>query len=444
MIGSLEKLLSELPHGRRVLWGGVGCETISQLHEKALTLRERLGTAGQGCVALRGLPPLELLIALVALDGRARKLLLLPTAVDKLTGDRLISALSANCVICGDLSFEQVDAPKPAPEDEPVSPSATKWVLATSGTTGEPKLVEHNLSTLSHTVRCDTKRGEEFVWGLVYDPNRFAGLQVLLQAILSGSGLALPAEADFDSMVSTLLNAGVNALSATPTLWRKMLMDGRVQSLPLKQITLGGEIVDQSILSVLQHQFPGARVVHIYASTEAGTGFSVKDGRAGFPLAWIDNAEVEPALRISGVGHLLIKPPQLPAGDVIDSRLDAEGFLDTEDLVEIADDRVLFLGRASGAINVGGNKVSPEQIECYLRSLDGVMDAKVFAKKSSMAGQLVCAEIVPEHGVDQKELRRQILAACRRDLPPWQTPALLSFATAIKESAAGKQERKKT
>ena len=221
--------------------------------------------------------------------------------------------------------------------------------------------------------------------------------------------------------------------------------DGRPGTVfTLKTDYLGGEIVDQSILSVLQHQFPGARVVHIYASTEAGTGFSVKDGRAGFPLAWINNAQIEPALHISGVGHLLIKPQQLPAGEVIDARLDAAGFLDTEDLVEIADDRVLFLGRASGAINVGGNKISPEQIECYLRSLYGVMDAKVFAKKSSMAGQLVCAEIVPEHGADQKELRRQILASCRRDLPPWQTPALLRFAAAIKETATGKQERQAT
>ena len=82
---------------------------------------------------------------------------------------------------------------------------------------------------------------------------------------------------------------GVNAMSATPTLWRKILMSDASRSLALRSITLGGEIADQQVLSTLASTYPSARIRHIYASTEAGTGFSVTDGKAGFPVSFLEN-----------------------------------------------------------------------------------------------------------------------------------------------------------
>lgn len=55
---------------------------------------------------------------------------------------------------------------------------------------------------------------------------------------------------------------------------------------PLKTITLGGEIATQAILDTLKNTFPDAKLRHIYATTEAGVVFTVKDGIAGFPLEW--------------------------------------------------------------------------------------------------------------------------------------------------------------
>jgi acyl-CoA synthetase (AMP-forming)/AMP-acid ligase II len=191
----------------------------------------------------------------------------------------------------------------------------------------------------------------------------------------------------------------------------------------------------------LQRRFPSSRIVHIYASTEAGTGFAVQDGRAGFPNNWIDNLANVPALRISNDNHLLIKPPLLANGEAIASRLDTDGFLDTQDLVRMEGDRVYFLGRSTGAINVVGNKVNPEEVEACLRRVGGVLDARVFAKTSSIMGQLVAAEIIAVSGQEPKLLRQQIQQFCRAELEPWQIPALLSFVDALKETTAGKRER---
>jgi acyl-CoA synthetase (AMP-forming)/AMP-acid ligase II len=210
----------------------------------------------------------------------------------------------------------------------------------------------------------------------------------------------------------------------------------------LRQITLGGEIVDQAVLSSLKREFPGARIVHIYASTEAGVGFAVTDGLAGFPLSWIGDGP--PAhLCIAGNGHLLIKSPGSSTSADLSSRRTEDGYLDTEDCVQVEGDRVFFTGRASGTINVGGNKVFPEEIESVVRELAVVQYAIVGSRSSPIMGELLtltvqvrddCAEL-------KAELKKQILAHCRSRLPKHKIPALIKFSDNMNLSDAGKVER---
>lgn len=435
---NLETVLRRLPPSRPCLITANTCLSVGDTLAKANDWRTRMEEAGGARVALYDLSPLELVIALIALDGYAAQILLLPASLDTATVNNLTELTGTTHILsAGQKQCQRISSGL----HEKVSSTATNWILATSGTTGTPKLIEHQLATLSRTVRADTERGAHYVWGLLYDPNRFAGLQVVLQALFSGSTLVVPERIEFESQLNAVLSQPVNSLSATPTLWRKLLMDGRISSLPLKQLTLGGETADQIIIDALKKHFPNARIIHIYASTEAGTGFAVQDGLAGFPAAWLDDANRSPALRINTGQHLLIKPTILPKGPEIAARLDPDGYLDTQDLVCIENNRVLFMGRASGAINVGGNKVNPEWIENYIRSCDGVIDARVFAKKSSMMGQLVAAEIVANEGADLKATRQHIIQACKKHLASWEVPALITFVNQLKENAAGKKDR---
>lgn len=435
---TLEKVLQRLPPSRPCLLGNEQAKSVRQTLDQALAWRVSMPEAKDANIALFGLTPLELILALIALDGYATQILLLPPSLDSSIVQNLMERAGTTHVLSsGDSICRQVSPREPASAIQ----ASTQWVLATSGTTGTPKLIEHQLATLTRTVRADPVRGKEFIWGLLYDPNRFAGLQVILQALFSGSSLVLPEYIDFNSQVASLLSYPVNALSATPTLWRKLLMDGQITRLPLRQLTLGGETADQLILDALKTGFPKARIIHIYASTEAGTGFAVQDGRAGFPITWLNNPDHAPSLKINANQHLLIKPNLLPNGAEINTRLDGEGYLDTQDVVRVDEDRVFFIGRASGAINVGGNKVHPEILETYLRSINDVIDARVFAKSNSIMGQLVAAEVVLSKQAEPKALRQLIIQSCRRDLESWETPVLINFVNALKETAAGKRER---
>lgn len=322
------------------------------------------------------------------------------------------------------------------------------YILATSGTTGTPKLASYSLSALTATAKKNIARGHEFIWGLSYDINRFAGLQVYLQAIVAGSTLVIPAKSEsIDSLVQLYTNKHVNCLSATPSFWRKVLMVPSHKSIPLKRITLGGEISNQSILTALSKSFPDTNIIHIYASTEAGVGFAVKDKREGFPTQLLAESVSLPCKLKVEDGLLWIKS-QHGCSNFVKGELDfdPDGFINTGDLVEVKGERVLFLGRDSGSINVGGNKVMPEKVESVLEGSPFVSMAKVFAKKNPVLGSLVYADIITtELGetLSSKEFKAELITFCRDKLETFEIPAMFKRVDVIETNATGKKIRNK-
>jgi acyl-coenzyme A synthetase/AMP-(fatty) acid ligase len=320
------------------------------------------------------------------------------------------------------------------------------YILATSGTTGMPKLASYSLTTLLSSAKSDINRGKEFRWGLTYDINRFAGLQVYLQAISSGSTLAVPSNsATMSELISLFSREAVNALSGTPSFWRMLLMDPQHEKLQLSRITLGGEICNQSVLSALNQRYPSAVIIHIYASTEAGVGFVVRDKKEGFPASFL-TGKSGPACKLKIVdGNLWIKSAN-GCSNFIRGKPDADsdGFINSGDMVKMENNRVIFHGRESGSINVGGNKVMPEKIESVLEQHPSVVMAKVFSKSNPVLGSIVACEIVIDDSVkylNSKDLKRDVLSLCREHLEPFEVPALLKVVDLIPVNATGKKVR---
>ncbi|MCC5853782.1 MAG: AMP-binding protein [Alkalimonas sp.] len=383
--------------------------SYQQLAEAALALRAQQPDLQNKVVAINCSQLQQFLIELLAFDGYCSAMYLQP-------------------------------APELAAPDRPVTPGQqTLWYLATSGTTGTPKWISHSLAELTKTVKSTAASGQ-LRWGLLYQPFRFAGLQVVLQSLLSGSCLVDASTGESEQRVQQLLNARVNALSGTPSLWRQLLFWPELPNLPLTQLTLGGEICDQPLLNQLQQCFPQARLRHIYASTEAGVGFSVTDGQAGFPRKYLDEGFKDLQFKVDDNQHLWLKR-STPFAATLQARLDSAGFLDTEDLVRVTSDRVYFLGRASGVINVGGNKVHPEQVEQRLLEVDGVAQARVYGKSSSILGQLILAELVPVPGADTDAVLQQVRLHCQQTLERYQTPYKFKWVNETKLAETGKLTR---
>jgi acyl-coenzyme A synthetase/AMP-(fatty) acid ligase len=321
--------------------------------------------------------------------------------------------------------------------------------ILTSGTSGVSKAANHTWETLAAFVR----REDQFAgvrWLCAYPMNFYAGLQTFLQAFLTNATLVIPVALEPREIAEAMQREGVRYASGTPTFWRWLLAFApreTLQASPLRQITLGGEMATQDVIDGLRQVFPEARVVHVYGLTETGRLFSVMDGREGFPVRFLTEPQRE------GV-EMKIVDGQLWARSARAAMLgydgqatledQSEGWFSTGDIVEVEGDRVLFRGRNSDVINVGGRKVMPSDVEAVLRTLPGVAEVRVYGRKSSLAGQLVAADLVLATGADAAQTRALAERVAREKLAPWQVPRSLNVVTEIARNEVFKILRRET
>ncbi len=324
----------------------------------------------------------------------------------------------------------------------------TEWILLTSGTSGAPKLVQHTLASLTGAFNAQEPPPGPVVWATFYDIRRYGGLQIFLRALHHGSLVLSSAAESTADFLARAAAAGVTHISGTPSHWRRALMSGAAARISPRYVRLSGEIADQGILDSLHRAFPRATVAHAFASTEAGVGFEVRDGLAGFPAGLvgapgaavdIDVAGGTLRLRSAGnaTGYLGAHAPALK---------DSDGFIDTGDRVELRDGRYVFIGRSGGVINVGGLKVYPEEVEAIINAHPGVRISLVKARRSPITGAVVTAEVVliegAATGAQAEELvKGEILQACRRALAAHKVPMSIRIVPALEVSGSGKLVR---
>ncbi len=395
-------------------------------------------------------------IAMIELDGIARRILLCPPDLNPDHVQALISDADIDAIVT-DQPLRWSDAgvyliigahlPERAAAKTRTE-RATEWLMLTSGTSGVPKIVSHTLEGLTGAIVADGPlRSASAVWATFYDIRRYGGLQIFLRAVIGGGSMVLsePGEAIADH-VARLAARGVTHISGTPSHWRKLLMSGAASHFSPRYVRLSGEIADQAVLDGLAHAFPGASIGHAYASTEAGVGFAVNDGREGFPASLIgpnrDGVEmkvVDGSLRIRSTrtahGYVGARAPALT---------DADGFVDTGDMVELRGDRYHFVGRRGGIINIGGLKVHPEEIEAVINGHASVRMSRARSRKSPITGAIVVADVVLADGTEagrKEAIGSEILAQCRAALAAHKVPAMIRFVEQLDVTPAGKLAR---
>lgn len=321
----------------------------------------------------------------------------------------------------------------------------TAWVLFTSGTTGQPKMVVHTLASLTGPLGNPPSDAGETVWSTFYDIRRYGGLQILLRALIGGGSMVLSNSSEaVGDFLTRLAAAGVTHLSGTPSHWRRALMSPAASAITPQYVRLSGETADQAILDRLHAAYPTATVAHAFASTEAGVAFDVRDGLAGFPATYLtgrSDAGVE--MRIED-GTLRIRSAR-GALQYMDQPLRAtEGFIDTGDVVEQRGNRCYFMGRREGVINVGGQKVYPEEIENIITRHPDVLMAKVWPRKSPILGAIVAADVMlrtPVPDARFEAISQALRSACQQSLPAYKIPATWRQVETIELSTSGKVQR---
>lgn len=183
------------------------------------------------------------------------------------------------------------------------------------------------------------------------------------------------------------------------------------------------------------HSFYGASecggICYDRAATDEGEGF------VGAPLRGI---ELQPLTPEADATQIRVRSAAVGDGYFPQADPDKLGsgcFL-PDDLVTIGGTGVRIVGRLSDVINVAGKKVNPAEVEAHLLNFEGVRQAVVFGRASSLRHQEVVACVVATEATDEAML----IEFCRTRLSAWQVPKRIFLLETLPTNERGKISRR--
>lgn len=315
-------------------------------------------------------------------------------------------------------------------------------ILFSSGSSGAPKAMVHNLDTLLDSFAKRRARRLVMMVFLLFD--HIGGLNTLLGALAGGIFLVAPLRRDPETVAEMVERYRVNVLPASPTFLNLLLMSGaseRHDLSSLKIITYGTEPMPEALLGRLAKAFPGARLIQTFGTSE--TGIAQTSSRANDSIFFkIDDPSLEWKV-VDGELWLRSQTQVLGYLNATSESFREEGWFNTGDLVEEAPGGYLrILGRGADLINVGGEKVLPAEVESALLQMPEVADCRVYASPNPITGQVVTADVVAAQELTPSALRKAIRQHCTHVLSRYKVPAKVNVVTSIAHTGRFKKLRR--
>jgi acyl-coenzyme A synthetase/AMP-(fatty) acid ligase/thioesterase domain-containing protein len=399
---------------------------------------------------------------------------LLLTVRDLLPAARAVMGDAARLLV-----MEAVPATPACPQPTPRTGQSPACMLATSGTTGEPKLVVYTHGMLlwrcRHTVIADRVTPSERITHLVHY-SAVLSYQSVFHALLNGLTLV---GADPRTMDAARLDAWLRAhriavMVAAPAFlrqyWAWLPPGGAPPTLRL--VRVAGQAILGRDVEAWRRAFPrppvgaetnGTKLVIVYGSTEVISasryvinydtpiktptvpiGYAL-DGRRVMILG-----EAQRPLPPGEVGEIAVQGTFLPDGYWGDAELSNRKVLRdpatgavtwlTGDLGRVQPDGLLeYLGRKDTQVKVRGYRVEVGAVEKALLEVAGVVDAAVISRPTptgdtQLVGYLLSA---PDAHLTASSLRRALLA----QLPDYMVPAVFVRMDAFPLTHSGKIDR---
>ena len=311
-------------------------------------------------------------------------------------------------------------------------------ILFSSGSTGESKASVLSFDRLLDKFRAKRTGFRTLVFLLL---DHIGGINTLFHALCNGGTIVTAADRSPEAVAAAIAAHKVQLLPTTPTFLNMLLISeaaSRHDLSSLETITYGTEPMTQTTLAAVAAALPGVRLKQTYGLSELGilptksrenNSVWLKLGAAGFEHRIVDNILwIRSASAM--LGYLNAPAP-----------FDAEGWFNTQDLVETDGEYVRILGRRSELINVGGEKVHPTEIENLLLQLDNVRDVTVSGRANPVTGAVVAARITPVRAEDPEAFKRRIRRFCRERLEPFKIPVVIEITEADHHGVRFKKSR---
>lgn len=316
--------------------------------------------------------------------------------------------------------------------------NAPGLVLFTSGSSGQPKGALHDFSKL--LAKFEVKRKAlKTINFLLFD--HWGGLNTLFHILSNGGTVVVLENRNPDYVCELIEKHNVELLPTSPTFLNMMVLSRAYERHSLKSlkvISYGAEPMPESLLKHLSSLFADIKLQQTYGLIELGVMRSqsqengslwVKIGGEGYQTRVVD-------------GILQIKSDSAMIGYLnATSPFTDDGWFITGDAVEVNGEYFKILGRKSELINVGGEKVFPQEIENVILEIPEVEDVMVYAESNALTGKIVCAKIKYNGSETKAEVVKKIKTYCRTKLESFKIPVKIELVDTTFESDRFKKSR---
>jgi acetyl-CoA synthetase len=334
----------------------------------------------------------------------------------------------------------------------------------TSGTTSQPKLVEHTQASypaghLSTMYWIGIKPGDvhlnisspgwaKHAWSNLFAPwNAQATILILNQSRFSAQGL-----------LAALGDCGVSTFCAPPTVWRMLIQAdlSAASTSGLRECVAAGEPLNPEVIEQVRKAW-GITVRDGFGQTETTAqignppGQPLKPGSMGrplpgYPVVLVDPVTGEPGRDGEICLDLARRPLGLMTGYQGDPERDADamrgGYYHTGDVATSDDDGyITYVGRTDDVFKASDYRISPFELESVLIEHAAIAEAAVVPSPDPLRLAVPKAYVVLAAGATPgPELAQEIMRFCRDRVPGYKRIRRVEFAE-LPKTISGKIRR---
>ncbi|MFP6654762.1 MAG: AMP-binding protein [Myxococcota bacterium] len=361
------------------------------------------------------------------------------------------------------LESEKGELPEIEVSAAPAEPYPIRWLFYTSGTTAEPKGVQHLDATLLLAAKGMSEalalRESDRV-AFVFPVTHVGGIVWLMAALACGSRLILIEHFAAHNTIPALQKAGVTLAAAGTIFHESYLAAARRMADPplfpkVRAFPGGGASKPAQLHHDLKKEFGGVGILSGYGSTEAPI---LTMGRVEDPSGKLAGTEGRPALpginirvirddgslaKAGEDGEFRVRAPQLFRG-YLDASLDreafdADGYFRTGDRGHLDQDgHLVVTGRLKDIIIRKGENIPAKEVEDLLRRHPKIVDVAVIGLPDSKTGERCCAVVTCDETKEPISFQEMKSFLHEQQLLIQRFPEQLEVIEALPRNATGK------
>ncbi len=316
-------------------------------------------------------------------------------------------------------------------------------ILFSSGSTGKPKAMIHNLDNLVDHFKDKKEKSINMILFLMFD--HIGGINTLLNIISTGSTMVIPENRNADDVCKLIQDHKIKVLPSSPTFLNLILMNNshiKYDLSSLRMVTYGTETMPESLLTKLKNVFPKVKFLQTFGTSETGIA-NTRSKSSSSTFMKIDDPELDYKIVKD---ELWLKSKTQVMG-YLNASMDSftkDGWFKTGDLVETTKDGYIkIIGRNKEVINVGGEKVLPNEVESIILSIPEIDDVMVYGEENVITGQTVVCDVVLNNQMESKEIKKILRKYCKDKLAFYKIPTKVNVLLKTNFGSRFKKLRRK-